>query len=208
MKLIIGLALVLLSSTSSAALVIDPPLGLTWGSSLTEIESKTESLKKMHDQNERIEAFMLRNPHAKVNGFDAYSVLVDKSEGLLSVEMLQYFNNDANGTNIIKRYHALQEALRKKYETIDSIDFTSKPSPTFYKCIAHDSCGSMTTFVDGSNAKIQLFVMAGDKADSGQIFLMYRSNKYSEINEALKAKKDKDSADEIDRESSELSESL
>lgn len=208
MKRIIGLALLLLSSTSSAALVIDPPLGLTWGSSLTEIESKTESLKKMRDENERIEAFILRNPHAKVNGFDVYSVSVDKSEGLISVEMLQYFNNDVNGTNIIKRYHALKEALRKKYETIESIDFTSKPSPMFYKCIAHDSCGSMTTFVDGSNAKISLLVSAGDRPDSGQIFLMYRSNKYSEINEALKAQKDKIGADEIDRESSELSESL
>lgn len=208
MKKIICLALLFFSTASGASLVIEPPLGLSWGSSINEVEAKTESITKMRPENERIESYFLKNPVVKIKGFDVYSASIDKSEGLVSVEMMQYFNDDVNGAGIIARYLSLKDALRKKYKAIDSIDFTSKPTPHFYKCLAHDSCGSMSTFVDGSNAKIQLFVMAGNKENSGQIFLMYRSNKYSEINDYLKAEEDKKSAEAIDNESSELSRSL
>jgi hypothetical protein len=208
MKKLIGLTLWLISAVANASLIIDPPLGLVWGSSIKDFASKFESVNHISDENERIQSFILRSPQSGIKGFDFYSASVDEKEGLVTVEMLQYFEGDKNGVNIVKRYLSLKEALRKKYGEIDSIDFTSKPSPMFYKCISHDSCGSMATFVDGDNAKIQLLVMADSKVDSGKIVLIYRSNKYSEIKDLLKANKEKKHFEEINIASDEISESL
>ncbi|GKX54110.1 hypothetical protein SOASR030_02220 [Leminorella grimontii] len=166
---------------------IEAPLGLKWGMTKDEVEKHAEELSLLERKGDRLSSYYLRNPEKIIDGMDGYSVSVDDKFGLVSVEMLQSFNNDDKGTKVKSRYDVIKEALSKKYGTPSLLEYINNERISFYSCLRIDGCGSMTAFFDGNNGQALILINSSD-VDRGNIFIRYKTHELDKIMSELKNK--------------------
>ncbi|WP_145590735.1 myosin/kinesin family protein [Yersinia aleksiciae] len=189
-KLVFVITLGLLISLPTYGKSITPPLGLSWGMNKGEVEKQADGVSLLEEQGHRLRNYYLKNPSEKIDGMDGYSVYIDDKYGLVSVEMLQSINDDANGSKIKKRYETIKNALSKKYGKPDSIEYVNNDRVSFYKCLSSSECGNMYSFFTGTNGQVYVSINSmGD--DYGQIYIRYKVSEFDKtISEIQKQETD------------------
>lgn len=162
----------------------DAPLGLKWGMTVAELESKVGAILARHKVDEYTSLYSLKSPPMTLPGFTEYYVLVHKDFGVIKIIMNEEIKSDTYGTEGKKEYFKYKEALTNKFgKPTDSFERIGmkvyKDKDEFYQCLKYDGCGFYTSMF-GDHLAIQL---KGEGRGEGVLKITYESELFTKYKE-------------------------
>ena len=158
----------------------DAPLGLKWGMTVTELESKAGAVMYPLPMDEHLTVYSLKSPPITLPGFTEYVVVVHKDLGAIKIIMDKEIKSDVYGTEGKKEYFKYKEALTNKYgKPKDSFEFVGKKlyeeRDEFYQCLKYDGCGYYLSYF-GDHLSLQL---NGIERGKGNLSITYESELFA-----------------------------
>ena len=150
----------------------DAPLGLKWGMTAAELESKAGAVLCPERFDENVPIYSLKSPPIPLPGITEYLVFVHNDYGAMKILMIEEFKSDEDGTKGKEEYFKYKKSLSNKYgKPTDSIESVEKDNDEFYQCLDSVECGYYVTFF-GDHLSIQL---DGISRGRGNLNIVYES---------------------------------
>ncbi|OCG27628.1 hypothetical protein A9G45_06435 [Gilliamella sp. HK2] len=173
----------------------DAPLGLKWGMTVAELESKAGAVLEPTQIDENVSIYSLKSPPMALPKFTEYFVLVHKDLGAMKIIMNEKITSDIYGTKGKKEYFKYKEALTNKFgkpdKSLESVGLKLyKDSDEFYQCLKYEGCGYYAS-VFGDHLSLQLEGIERGKGNlsivyESELFTKYKADKENENKNKIK----------------------